>query len=137
MSNIDRVRNRIRNNLKQKQIRSKELTQKYNNKWGTYYNSKVWKGLRSNKITQTPYCESCYKHKGVIIPAEEVHHVIPFGTGMNEQHRWQLFTDYSNLVSLCSECHNKIHELMRKHHRIIDIRYESIYNDKIIAQNDV
>jgi 5-methylcytosine-specific restriction protein A len=72
------------------------------------YNSTVWKRLRLRKLLDNPLCEDC-QSKGIIKPAVEIHHIIPFMQGINKQSRLRLAYDYDNLISLCSDCHNKRH----------------------------
>lgn len=72
-----------------------------------YYNSRTWRKLRPIKMANNPLCEDCLK-EGRITPAEEVHHIeSPFK--YKDYRRDLLFADYSNLVSLCKECHIKRH----------------------------
>ena len=71
------------------------------------YQSVFWKKIRQAKLLQQPLCELCLK-KGVITPAVDVHHDISFinNSGMID---FSLAYDFSNLISLCKECHSKIH----------------------------
>ena len=78
------------------------------NKWRKFYGSKVWRELREEKLHEQPLCERCLANE-TITPASEVHHVIPFGLGIDEQQQWELFLDYDNLMSLCSRCHKQLH----------------------------
>jgi len=57
-----------------------------------------WKKLRDLYISKHPLCENCLKF-GRLIPADEVHHIIPVerGGAHNEE----------NLVSLCQSCHTR------------------------------
>lgn len=77
--------------------------------WGKYYNNKMWYALRNSYIREHPLCECCYE-KGIIKPAEEVHHITPFSQGANAEERWELLLDESNLQSLCHECHKEKHK---------------------------
>lgn len=65
------------------------------------YNSKAWKECRKAYIREHPTCERCRAH-GVIIPAEEVHHVKPIREGGS-------LTDPDNLEALCHACHMAAH----------------------------
>ena len=82
------------------------------NKWQKFYGSRAWHNLRETKLLEQPICERCYDN-GIIRAATDVHHKIPFSTGIDEQQMWELFLDYENLMSLCKQCHIEIHG----HHR--------------------
>ena len=59
-----------------------------------------WREVRAKYVLTHPFCEECFK-KGILVPVEEVHHIIPVNEGgTNEAH---------NLMSLCKSCHNRIH----------------------------
>lgn len=77
-----------------------------------YYNSKYWKELRNRYIRQHPLCKMCAM-EGRSVPAEHVHHVVPFMQGKTKKERWSLLLNYNNLMSLCRECHQKIHREMK------------------------
>ena len=87
----------------------KQIPYKHDRQSEQYYNNKAWKHLRDWFITTHPICEECNK-QGIVTPATDVHHIIPFLTGKTEQERWQLFLDDNNLMSLCSKCHHNIHK---------------------------
>jgi len=61
---------------------------------------KTWDGLRSKTLERDNYtCQVCGKR-----PPEvklEVHHILPRKYGGND--------DLSNLITLCHDCHRKIH----------------------------
>lgn len=95
-------------NRKQKSIKQVPYRHE-NNVSSIYYNDIRWKRLRNWFITTHPICEECNK-QGIVTPATDVHHIIPFLTGKTEQERWQLFLDDNNLMSLCSKCHHNIHK---------------------------
>lgn len=78
-------------------------------KWNKFYSSKAWSKLRSVKMHDQPLCEECLAND-IIRPAVDIHHIIPFGQGIDEQQQWELFLDYDNLMSLCKECHRKKHK---------------------------
>lgn len=61
-----------------------------------------WDKVRALKIKQNPLCEECLKH-GIVSPAEIVHHIKP----VDEYP--ELLLDMENLVSLCRQCHGKMH----------------------------
>ncbi len=57
-----------------------------------------WQKVRKHKLVRDPLCEEC-RRRGVITPAEEVHHVIPI------REREDLRLSLGNLESLCRRCH--------------------------------
>lgn len=81
---------------------------KRSNKSSRYYNDKRWKILRSVYMNSHPLCADCAAN-GRSVPAEEIHHKVPFLTGLTEDERWRLLLDEDNLVALCKECHLKRH----------------------------
>lgn len=78
-----------------------------------YYHSKYWKNLRTAYITDHPLCERCLK-KGFSRPAEEIHHIRPFLTGVTDEDRWDLLLNPNNLMALCERCHHEVHNEMNK-----------------------
>ena len=61
---------------------------------------KTWRRIRSAYAEKHPLCEECLK-KGLVVPMEQVHHIKPLSEGGSN--------DFSNLVSLCTSCHSRIH----------------------------
>lgn len=82
--------------------------------WKTrFYGSPAWKNLRETvKQRDHKLCVDCLK-KGLITPAEDVHHIIPL-TAKNVNNP-AIALNPDNLVSLCRQCHNDRHE---KHARL-------------------
>lgn len=78
-------------------------------KWQKFYGSKVWRDLRAAKLADQPICERCLKHD-IIRAATEVHHKKVFGSFPTETEQWYWFLDYNNLVSLCHQCHQYVHQ---------------------------
>ncbi len=80
----------------------------------TIYNSREWKALRIQKLRANPLCERC-EQEGFIRSAHCVHHIVPIETAktMDEMRRLALDCGLNGLMSLCDECHHKIHEEMR------------------------
>ena len=66
-----------------------------------------WLKLRKAKLTANPICERC-KEK----PAKEVHHIKPVEDGMTQREKHNLMYDFSNLQSLCHDCHVLTHTEM-------------------------
>ena len=61
---------------------------------------RAWKRIRDKYVSEHPFCEKCFE-KGVLVPAQEIHHILPLSEGGTH--------DKSNLISLCKSCHAKIH----------------------------
>ena len=112
MKKIDRIRSNINKYFKEKKEQREESYKRFNSKWDKYYQSKYWKKLRSEYIAEHPVCENCLKY-GRVVPAEEIHHKKPFGLGETEREKWQLLLDKSNLIALCSSCHDEFHRQLR------------------------
>jgi len=66
-----------------------------------FYRSSSWLRLRDAKLYAKPICEICIT-KGIVTPAQDVHHKIDIKDQPN------LRLTYSNLQSLCYDCHNRI-----------------------------
>lgn len=82
--------------MKQKQMN-------YHEKYAEFYNSAEWKKLRNQKFFDADgLCELC-KEKGIIREGIDVHHLVEISKD------WSKRLDYDNLVLLCKDCHNKIH----------------------------
>lgn len=76
------------------------------------YNNKVWRKMRDTYMKEHPICEECLK-QGKVTAAEDVHHKkSPFRNGVIN---YGLLFDYDNLMSLCKECHGKIHAEQQGH----------------------
>lgn len=91
----------------------KEVSTRRNSKWNHYYQDRRWKRLREWQITNHPICYDCMMN-GRSVPAEEVHHVIPFSRGKTEEERIELLLDPDNVVSLCKNCHDIRHKLLNQ-----------------------
>lgn len=61
---------------------------------------RAWKRIRDSYVKTHPFCEECLK-KGIAVPVDEVHHIIPLAEGGTHER--------SNLKSLCKSCHLKAH----------------------------
>lgn len=61
---------------------------------------RAWKRIRDSYVKTHPFCEKCFE-KGILVPVDEVHHIVPISQGGTHER--------SNLMSLCKSCHNKIH----------------------------
>ena len=72
-----------------------------------FYSSSAWKRCaRGYRRSVGDLCERC-KAKGLIVPAEEVHHKIHL-TPQNYT-RPEIALNWRNLVALCKDCHIKEH----------------------------
>lgn len=91
-----------------KPIKEKTIEYKHDDKSIGFYNSMAWNRLRRYYFTHHPLCESCLQHQ-VVKEAQAIHHKRPFLTGATEEERWNLFLDEKNLMSVCRECHDKLH----------------------------
>lgn len=80
------------------------------NQSSKFYNSIHWKKLRNQFIMQHPLCYDCAL-EGRSVPAEEIHHKIPFLTGKDDDEKWNLLLDPKNLVSLCIKHHRERHKI--------------------------
>ena len=75
-----------------------------NNPSTTFYHSAKWKRKREIILKRDGYqCRHC-KRYGKIVPANTVHHIIPAAT------RPELIYNNHNLLSLCTSCHEKMHD---------------------------
>lgn len=72
------------------------------------YNSTRWKNLRRAYLMEHPLCEMCLS-EGITTPACEVHHIRHINVGNDELEMMDIAYDPLNLMSLCSSCHDKIH----------------------------
>lgn len=61
-----------------------------------------WQQLRKTILDDEPCCVDCEK-RGVVRPAEHVHHHVPITDA------WHLRLEPSNLVPLCEPCHEERH----------------------------
>ena len=72
------------------------------------YQSQRWRVLRLKKLSDSPLCEIC-REKGIIKPAVDIHHIVSFMTAIDDIGMKSLAYDYNNLMSVCKECHQFIH----------------------------
>ncbi len=91
---------------------TKKKTQKNDNYYDAerrkIYNSDRWRRLRAWKFACNPLCEICLK-EDKIVPAEDIHHIISFMSTDDSEQRLFLAYDFDNLMSLCKQCHQNIH----------------------------
>lgn len=82
------------------------------------YNTSIWKKLRQGYISQHPLCESCLL-ENKITPAYDVHHIREISNGRTILEMQDIAYDSNNLMSLCRECHRKIHSERHKEKKIL------------------
>jgi len=69
-----------------------------------FYKSTRWKTKRINILKRDNYlCRECIRY-GKTTGATTVHHVIPL------EQKLELKLNNNNLISLCSKCHEKMHD---------------------------
>ena len=77
-------------------------------------NSRRWRDCRNRQLRLHPLCQMC-EREGRIRLAEEVHHVRPIESVNDEIVMKRLAYDPDNLMSVCRECHHKIHANLMSH----------------------
>lgn len=89
----------------------KEVIDKYfrsNKDYIDFHNTKDWKRKRVIILKRDGYqCREC-KRYGKVTEADTVHHVLPI------EERYDLRLNNSNLISLCEEHHEKMHDKFSK-----------------------
>jgi len=88
------------------------------------YTSKKWENKRNVILKRDGYkCVECNR-RNITKPATMVHHINPVDKYP------ELFLDNNNLISLCDECHNKMHD--RKHKTLSKLgrKYQKLYYRK-------
>lgn len=76
----------------------------YHEKYNSFYQSADWKELRESRFAFADgLCELCRK-KGIVRAGREVHHRVSI------QEDWSKRLDFDNLILLCPDCHNFMHE---------------------------
>lgn len=85
-----------------------------NKRYHELLNTARWKRLRRDKLSAQPTCEMC-EQEGRVRLATEVHHVVPVLDGMSREEMSRLAFDPHNLMSLCAECHDRVHREMESH----------------------
>jgi 5-methylcytosine-specific restriction protein A len=99
----------INKNLKKKSYKRLKETNKRDNENHKYvYNTTRWKQLRLTYLMENPLCKNCLE-KNLLIPAVQVHHIIPISSAQGRLNKENLGFNYNNLKGLCKECHKKEH----------------------------
>ena len=69
-----------------------------------FYNSVAWRRAKRMRLEIDHYlCQKCLTEKCNVVPADVVHHIKPL------QKCPEMGLVIDNLISLCHDCHNKIH----------------------------
>lgn len=78
----------------------------------TFYKSAAWKQTRTAIMARDRcLCQDCLG-KGLVVPAEEVHHIIELTPeNINDP---SITLNEKNLISLCRECHRQRHGSRRR-----------------------
>ena len=85
-----------------------------------FYRTIVWQNVRNDVMVRDHWlCQDCLD-AGLIVPADEVHHIIPL-TPENISNP-DISLNPSNLVALCRECHKKRHQSLTEQRRNIGSR---------------
>jgi 5-methylcytosine-specific restriction protein A len=71
------------------------------------YQTSRWRCLRRMKLIYSPLCEIC-KANGKSVSAIDVHHKDSFLNYSGDMQTMKAY-DYNNLMSLCKQCHQKLH----------------------------
>ena len=93
--------------------KGKEESKRRNNKWNKYYQNPRWKKLRDWYISISPLCKDC-AIEGRSVPAEEVHHRIPYSWWNTEEDRLKALLCPDLLVPLCKKHHLERHKYLKK-----------------------
>lgn len=88
-------------------------TKRRSTKWNKYYQSPFWKRMREHMMREHPLCYDCAL-EGRSVPAEEVHHIVPFSWFEDESDRMKVLLDEDILVTLCKSCHLKRHATLKR-----------------------
>jgi len=98
-----------------------------------FYNSKAWKDTRRNyKQSVGGLCERCLA-KGIVTPAEVVHHKVPL-TADNISDL-SISLGWNNLQALCRQCHAEVHEEMYRART--GRRYKVDKNGRVVIDDTV
>lgn len=94
-----------------------------------FYNSGAWKHTRRNyKQSVGGLCERCLA-KGIIAPAEVIHHKIELTPDNIKDLNISLGWD--NLQALCRQCHAEVHSGMEKRYTV-DKQGKVVISDSVL-----
>lgn len=97
-----------------------------------FYRTQAWKNTRRDYLKSVGgLCERCLR-KGLIVPAEIVHHKIP----LNESNIGDLSISlcWDNLEALCRKCHAEAHDDIYAERT--GRRYKIEDNGKVVIRDD-
>ena len=81
--------------------RPKQAPRRESATWHSWYSLPIWTDqLRPGQLLREPFCREC-ANRGIRTKATDVDHI------RDHKGDWALFTDPSNLQSLCHSCHAK------------------------------
>lgn len=73
-------------------------------KYDWFYKKPAWKKVRLVALERDDHlCQHCYQKYDVMTQADVVHHIIYVETDFTKA------LEIENLISLCHECHNRVH----------------------------
>ncbi|UTH15195.1 HNH endonuclease [Macrococcus epidermidis] len=73
-------------------------------KFDWFYKKKAWKKIRLVALERDDHlCQHCFEKYDEMTPADVVHHIVYI------EHDIHKALDIDNLISLCHECHNRVH----------------------------
>lgn len=78
-----------------------------------------WRQVRGEQLQRQPFCEECQK-QGVYREATVVHHRREVESALTLEQAEQLCYDPTNLESVCTRCHHKIHN-DKKYHKKAEV----------------
>jgi len=90
--------------IKSKDDTTKQYDKSRDDKYVKFYNSSGWKKLRRYILSRDSGLCKCCLEKGEVVLADIVHHIIETKVD------WSMRLEASNLISVCTSCHNKIHK---------------------------
>ena len=70
--------------------------------------------MRAAKLANNPLCERC-KAEGYVSAAQCVHHIVEVESGRTDDECRDLCFRWTNLQSLCYQCHAEIHREAHSH----------------------
>lgn len=121
-------------NLLPKRKRMKISQLKYSNDYNKYYNK--FRTLRNSYIMEHPLDELLLLDD-IVVPAEHVHHIVPFLNGKTEEEKYFLLLNTNNYISLSEKTHRLIHKDYKRHLSSKQIKYIQDKYDSIMKQLQV
>lgn len=78
--------------------RARASSERYSDKYKTFYSTTAWKKLRALKLSKDPLCENCLDN-GFVKAGHDIDHIVE----LKDDYTRRL--DMSNLMTLCRPCH--------------------------------